>query len=669
MPQALILAAPGVFGAAGSVALVTTAGGLTLAGSAVSIASAFALSSAGQALAGRSQSTAAPENVQQTLRQSIGARIKHYGEVQVGGTVVFYRAKEGKLYQVVVHGHGEANAFTAILLNDVAVSLTSDLVTDAQYQSGGRSRVRIITRVGTATSPYYSTLEAAYPDWDSTHQLKGLCTTLAVFEQTNSEDFARVFPSGVPNLKVRLQGAKVDDPRASVAYSDNAALVIGDWITSPDGFNLNGFVDEDYLTTAADDCDDLIAKADTSTEARWRIWGSVDLTEAPETTLERMLSACQGRVSLLPNGKARISVAKRTAPTVTLRRSEVIEITAYSDGPDRLERYTELPFVYTDAALQYRVTTGDTWVDAARETENGEIATGTEADYRYCPSHTQGRRAAQWQIEKDNPRYILSAVFKPSARRARYEDYIYLDMDELPDVAWSIEDLQMLPGGNLAMTLHSFEPPTWSTALEGNNFEPPEGDTARDLPEPVGLKAGGASISAFSSGFGIAAAWEPQPDYLIPVVEFALANTGDWEPATVTATAIRVTITDLVDATDYDVRVAFEASDGLRSEWVTIEDVTASNDATSPGAPTGLAVTNLTGGVAQISFTTASNPNLWRTKVFRDAVLIATTYADESTAVVLSDPCGAGTFTWTASSENIAGRGSSLTSPVVQTIT
>ena len=74
MPQALAIAFPVVFGATGSVALVTAAGTLTLAGSLVSIGGSLLLS---VAVNSRNRPAGVdPANVQLTLRQAIGDRIK-----------------------------------------------------------------------------------------------------------------------------------------------------------------------------------------------------------------------------------------------------------------------------------------------------------------------------------------------------------------------------------------------------------------------------------------------------------------------------------------------------------------------------------------------------------------------------------------------------------------
>lgn len=669
MPQALALAAPAVFGAGGSAALFSVTGGLTLLGSVASVATSLALSAAVNALTAGGQSAADPQNIQRTLQQQIGARIIHVGKVRVGGTVVFYRAKDGKLYRLVVHGHGEISNITGYLLDGKSVTVTGNSVQDAQYQNGGRSRVKIVTRPGVPSAAYYSQIEDAWPEWDSTHKLNGLWTSLCIMEQVNPDDFPNVYPNGEPSLLLEAETAILRDPRGSAAYSDNSALVIAHLIEHPDVFNQSGFVDDDYLEIAADDCDDIFAKADASTEPRYRTWGSFDITQTPEAALEAALNACQGRVSLLPNGKARISVAKWREPTVTLTSADVLEITSFSDGPDRLDRYTELPFVYLDPDLDFQVTTGDTWVDATRETENGEAAVGTEADYSKVPSHTQGRRLAQWQIERDNPRYILEVIFRPRARIARYEDFINLDMPELPDVYWSIESADYSADGPVRMTLHSFEPPTWSTALEGQAFEPPTPDDGGAITAPTGLKAIG-SDTTFASGAAVALAWTPAvSDALVTALEYSDAGDNDWQAASLAPGVIRTAVGDLVNGASYDFRIAFEASDGRRSPWSTVTATASTSTAASAGAPTGLAVADNTGGVAVITFTTANSPNLWRTTIRRDGDVIARVYNDPNEAVTVLDGSGAGTFDWTATSENISSKLSAATGAVTQTIT
>jgi hypothetical protein len=672
MPQALAFIAPATFAAGGSAALITAAGTLTIAGAGVSIGGGLLLN-LGLAALGQSSDSADPENVKLNLQQSIGPRVKHVGRVQVGGTVVFYRTSGGKFYRLIVHGHGQIDAIETYILNNQPVTLDVDgFVEEPQYEVGGRKLVQILTRLGLPDSTYYGKIEEVWPEWDSTHKLNGLATSLTIAEAASAENQRAVYPNNEPSLQLVLRGARLRDPRIpGVAWSQNAALAIADLIEDPDFINKAGAVDDPTLIEAADDSDDGIPLAAGGTEPRFAVSGSYALTESPGAVLERLLAVCNGEVRLLPNGKAGIYVGKWVPPTVVLRRDELLEIIEAAPGPDKLDRYNELPFVHVDPALGFRRTTGDTWVDATRQADDNGQLVAEERDWSLIPSHTQGRRVAQWQTEVDNPAIIMVGRFRPSALRALYERWIEFDLPELGGLYWRVAEYDLnLTTGALTFTLASFAPPIWSTAFEGTAVSLPDPASEGFIPTPANVRAYGAGLSAFGGGgAGIAVAWTaPDSAALTPEVQYSEANAEDWVAVVVAETATQVQILTPTDGDSYDVRVRFVTFDGLRSAWVQVSDVVSSTDTSTPAAPTGLAVTNLTGGQASVSLTTSSSANLWRTILLRGGVQVATSFALPSTAVTIIDPSGAGSFTWTARSVAVSKR-SATSAGVTQTIT
>ncbi|WP_158966267.1 phage tail protein [Chachezhania sediminis] len=683
MPAGLALAFPATFAAGGTAALfVTTAGVTTLSGLgiAVSIGSSVLLATAGTALQKRrSAASADPENVQLNIRQAIGPRIRHYGTVQVGGTIVFFRARSGTFFRVIVHGHGEIDSIESYILDskEVTVNPADFFVQEGQYEHGGARRVRIASRLGVAPSAHYDQIEGIWPAFDEDHRLDGLWTSLTMAEQVPAEAFRSVYPNGEPSLAIRANTTKLRDPRTGLTvFSKNMALAIADLIEHPDGFNLAGMVDDAVLEVAADDSDDAIPVAAGGTEPRWQIGGSYALTEKPGDVLTRMLDACAGDVQLLPNGKIGVHVGKWRTPDVTLRRDELIEISSWSSGPDKLDRYTELPFTYVDPALDFKATTGDTWEDPAREAANGEIAVGPQQDYSFAPSHGQGRRAAKERIERDNPLHELVAVWRPSARRALFERFIGIDMAELPGTWWRVKGYSLrLSDGAVVLRLASYDESclAWTSAEEGQPLVLPEGSEAAAIPSPANAAAAGAGVRTAQNSFtaGIAAICDaPASDALALRLEYASAGDDDWQSWPVASERYGATIAPLVDGASYDIRMWFQTVDGNTSAKVTIAGVTARASTTAPAAPTGLAVTNETGGSARVELVTSTSPDLWKTEVYRDAVLIGTFYDDPGEAVVFFDSPGAGTFDWTARSINVSGtENASDAGPITQTIT
>ncbi len=681
MPQALAFVFPATFAAGGTAALITASGTLTALGVATSIGASVALS---VALRPDAPAQTTPDNIKLQREQAVGPRIRHYGRVRAGGQVVFRRAKAGIMLELIAHGHGEIDGIEGYFLDKTEVSIdASGYVTDPQYvvksnSDKAISRVRILTRRGQVPSSHYTAIENRWPAFDATHRLDGIWSTLLISNQVAAEDFRGVYPNGrPPEIEIVARTSRLRDPRSgATAYSDNAALALADLIEHPDGFNLAGMVDDTVLAGAADDADDAIPLAGGGTEPRYRLAGSYALSEKPGDVLRRMLDACNGDVQLMPSGKIGVHVGKWREPAVTIAESEIIELQSWEAGQDRLERYTELPWVYTDPALGYQQTTGEAWVDAAREAENGEIAVGPQLDLSFAPSAGQGARCAKHRIEADNPAHVLTIACKPSAMRAIFERYVSVDMPELPAVAWRIRRYRLdLDSGRVVLQLRSFDPAalSWSVTEEPAPVALPEPDTSEGLPVPANFAAAGAgrrtAQNAFTAGIGLQ--WDaPESDALSPVAQYAPAGSGAWEAWPLPGSATSALITPLDDGADYDLRLAFETSDERRGAWAVINGVTASADASAPEPPTDLAVSDETGGSARVSLTTSTSPGLWKTVVYRGGVEVGTFFDAPGTAIAFFDSPGAGSFSWTARSINVSGKPSATDAgPISQTIT
>lgn len=660
--------------------LTTVAGGLTVAGTLVNIGGSLLLSAASNALfAPDVPKPPRPEDIQLNIRQPVGPRIRHYGRVRVGGTMVYFRTRAGKFYRVVVHGHGEIDGIEAYYLNKGAVTLDgSGYVTEAQYVSGGTKRVRILTRKGQIPETHYGVITAIWPDWDASHRLDGLWTSLTVAEQVPPDDFRRVYPNNEPAIEIVARTTKLHDPRSGLTtYSDNAAMAIANLIESPDGFNRPGYVDDGFLAEAADDADGLVPLSAGGTEPRWRIAGSYSLSERPGDVLRRMLDVCGGDVRLLPNGKIGIEMAKARVPTVTLTSADVLEIQAGDDGPDHLDRFNTLPFTFVDPALAFQQTEGDPWHDAVRAAEDGEEMRGSLVDLNFAPSHRQGRQAAKIMLGRRNPSQRLTLRCRPRAVLGLYESVLQVTVPEAGiDGVYRVEAYSLgLRDGAVTYQLSRVDPAdfVWTTAEEGAPQALPAPDVSLGIPVPANFAAGPQGVQTSGSTFsaGLAAAWDaPSSDALSAVFEYTPAGGSAWTIVPVSPGTNSVAIGGLADGALYDTRVKFVAPDGAASTYATDSGIQALASTSPPASPTGLAVANLTGGVARVTMIASSSANVWKTQIYRASALVATFVVDPSEPIVFDDACGAGTFGWTARSINVSGVANAADAgPVTRTIT
>lgn len=676
MAQALAVILPSVFGAGASVALVT-ATGLTLTGSLVSLAGSLALNAIVASALSPDVPQSKPQNVKLNLNEATGPRIRHYGRVQVGGIKVFYRARDGVLYSLIVHGHGLIDQLEEFRLNKSAVALDgTGNVTDDQYQHAGSSRVQLLSRFGVVPETQFAEITAIWPEFTTSHRLDGLWSTLMVAQSVPPEEFRRVYPNNAPTVVATAKTTRVVDPRSgATAYSANAALVIADLIAHPDGFNRPDLIDVISLAAAAETCDEAVALAAGGTQPRYELHGSYSLNERPQDVLKRMLDSCAGDIRLTPQGKARIHVGRYESPSVTINTSDILELNSIESGPDKLARYNELSFTYLDQELNFTEVSGQPWLNADQVLVDGETM-AQAIDLSFCATHAQARRVAKVRQAQDNPGTIFAIRCKPSAVVAIYERVVALSCSEADiDALCRVKSFQLEPQSLVStLILETIDPEaySWSIAEEGKRQDLPPEDTSTGIPVPNIITAAAAGVQSSQAWLtaGIGVAWSAAPsDALTVLVEYSHAGQDNWVSVVASSTATQVVISGLSDGAQYDVRVAFVAPSGLVGEYAVETNVMAAADTSQPDAPTSLAVADLTGGVAEVSLVASISASLWKTEIYRDAVLVATSFAGPGQPILVTDSAGPGTFDWTSKSVNVSGVLSVDAGPVTQTIT
>src|SRR5688572_28553095 len=185
-PATLAVTAAVAMGATGAVA--SFVGGVTLAVTKFAVSAGLSYVAA-SLLKGKAP-TVPPTAVQQTLNQYIGPRVRHYVTVNVGGIRAFYDSKDGKLYELIVTGHGRIDSVVEHRLNDKPVELDLDgFVTTEKWDFDGEKRVRILHRLGTDAQAHMPELEAEFPEWDPSHRLLGLNYSLCGYTDVKPEAF------------------------------------------------------------------------------------------------------------------------------------------------------------------------------------------------------------------------------------------------------------------------------------------------------------------------------------------------------------------------------------------------------------------------------------------------------------------------------------------------
>jgi hypothetical protein len=188
-----------------------------------------------------------------------------YGERQLGITRVFVESSgtdNQYLYIAGVLCEGEINSIEEIQIDDKVVTWSGALThhatrevdsSDTNFYKDGESFIQVETFLG-KDGQTASDILSNSTNWGSNHRLRGVAY-LAFRFKWNQDIF-----SGLPNIKVKVKGKKVYDPRtATTAYSNNPALCLLDYLRNdrygkglPDSAFETNFTS---FNTAADVCE------------------------------------------------------------------------------------------------------------------------------------------------------------------------------------------------------------------------------------------------------------------------------------------------------------------------------------------------------------------------------------------------------------------------------
>lgn len=665
------------------------------------------------ALAPRQRGGPEPEDGRVMFTRAVGERVKRYGRNLVGGQIVFGRAggagsapgdapgtsplSSGRyLHRIAVHGHGPAHAILEYRMDGRRRAVEADgRVLSDEYTGGlGGSHLRIESRLGNSPAAVIDGVVDAAPEWGAAHRLDGLVTSWIRCQQRDPADQQRTYPNGPTELQVLAEFSLVHDPRQdATVYTDNAALVIADWIESADGFGATGALYEPDLIAAANRADVLRPLASGGSLPYWRLAGGAAMGDAPENPLRGMLDACAGDIRMRPDGQWSLNIGPDPAPVVTLVEADVLELLELDDGPGAVDRYTTLPATYIDETLDYAETTADPWVNAAEVARLGAEFIAAPLDLKWAPYHAQARHAAKIRALRDNPARRARLSCRISALPAIYERTVTLDLPGFGlSGTWRVEPFALsLADLTVTLSLSKVEPAAqgWSVAEEGAPLvlppEQPDADRPPAMPE---------GVQAFGNGTGgdpgVLVVFDPPPEYeqpaggffedpsgYAPEVDYYVAaspaGAETWSAMTpVSATQARMG--GLTNGALYDVAVIaarseiYDPTDPDVSAII-IRNVAARIDDPAPGVPPALSVAAAGGGAAIVSVTAPADPQLRTLEVLRGAVVVATLRAQPGAALEFSDQPGSGLFVWSARAVSISGAVGAATADFEQTIT
>lgn len=593
-----------------------------------------------------------------------------YGQVRKGGTVSYYESTDSVpgdnryLNQIICLAGHEVEEIGDIYVNDEIVTLNSDhWVTETRwsvktvgpassvagvwYNSDDstfyKSHLRIESFDGSQTNPpFYLLARSQLTGSDAlTNDFVGNGIAYLYAQYTYDAD---VFASGVPIITALVKGKKVYDPRTStIAYSNNAALCIRDFITSTYGLN-DSAIDDVSFSVAANESDEDVrlsnivdagnfvigqqyeiktvgttdftaigASANTvgqvflatgvgsgtgdayRSEKRYTINGIVKASSPTGKVLGDMATACAGTL-FWGSGYWKLKVGAYTAPVKTLTLDDL-------RGPINLQTRSSTRDSFNGVGGTFNNADGD-FITAdypaiksdVFKTEDGGDEMLLDLPLPFTTSASTAQRIAKMTLYRGREQMTINADFGLEAFNIEVGDIIAFDNDrygfdgkEFEVIGWKFASNQ--EAGDLRVTLTLQE--TSEAAFDWNAEESEIISHNTNLPifntvsTPTNLTlTAQAPINGDGTTSGsIFVEWDASADAFVSYYEVQHKISSDTEYSGAATSLTSHNISPTISSTLYDVRVRGVSGIDVKSEWVEAQ-ITSARDQTAPAVPT-----------------------------------------------------------------------------------
>lgn len=473
---------PALIGAGLATGIGVTAGTILASAAFAYFAGAFlttlALSAASQALTKKPTSPSTQfEQRTQTVRTPVGPRQFVYGRVRTGGQLTYAAVighdfgapttiqipdpfhpgefitltKPGNFRQtmnlvVTFTGH-EVAEIPEVWFNDEVVPLDSTgLVTSGRYQNWAAAE----TQLGT-DHDHAPNITLSFGGISPSFRQLG-CSKVNVMLIKNND----VYPNGVPNISAVIKGKKVYDPRTGLtAWSDNPALCIADYLCTSKrrggyGADYAIEINEPVLIAAANICDELVLRADGSTEKRYTLNGTFLLSANPQDIIRDMAGAMAGSAVCI-GGKWFIRSGAWVEPDITLTDGDARGAIQVQTRVSRAEAFNAVKGVFTSPETNWQPSDFPPIVNAMYLAEDGGEQLFGDLTLPFTTSAAMAQRLAKISLERARQQITESFPGKLSCLRLRPGDTV---LRTSADMGWVDKPFEVT---NLKLALYNDE--------------------------------------------------------------------------------------------------------------------------------------------------------------------------------------------------------------------
>ncbi|MEH6721285.1 MAG: hypothetical protein V7704_20600 [Aurantimonas endophytica] len=488
-----------------------------------------------------------PSDVKTNIAEPTASRIRHVGIVRTSGVLAFIEPRNGDLYKLIATGTDRLQSILGYYVNDELVTLDGlgQVNEYKDLENAAADRIRILTRLGQVPETAYTELISAFPGiWTADHRGDGVSSSLMIMRQSAAEDFGKIFPAGTNTGLSLVVETRFYDPRVNaVAPSENAALIIRDYLTSQWGMRLDpAWVNNanDSWITAADVCGEDVPLKGGGSENRWRLGMSYSMAERPADVLQRMLEACDGMIYPTPDMGLALKVGRWEEPSVTIGASAVVAFSGLTRGGDVLSRANTVRARYTSRDHDFSEQDAEPWIVDNDLSDDGENA--VDLELFASPSHSQTRRLQKLQHWRLNPRWRGTLVCNLQGLAVLGKRFIRVDLTEygLLFEAFEVQgqpsfvmDGNVVKGIQIEIVSMEATAYTWNPALEEGTapavpVDIEQEESALPIPSGFNLVRADRTVAGNTLSFAVFSAAAPaDPNHSI-AFEVSSNDGGTW---------------------------------------------------------------------------------------------------------------------------------------------
>jgi hypothetical protein len=584
--------------------------------------------------------TAAPQQLNTTIRQAAAQRRLVYGQVKAGGILVYpAQSVDGQWMDFAIYlGEGPWSSI------DPVFWVGDELSSEPKFSA----RVYATLYTGSAGQVASAALMAASGgEWTSAHIGTG-CAWVHVSYAHDRNAFPRGRLNALPTF---LANARLCyDPRTgTTAWTNNAALVMLDYIRcqyGPNGGVPDDQIDFDNFAAQASICDEVLDSIDPANVVdgvpgkvrRYTVNGAFEVGGGHTQTIQTLEQACAGR--LVNDGeKYRLYVGAWRAPTGPVLTSEYLrEAPEFQTHPTRQQRINTVRGTYREPRQDWQdIDYQQQQIAAAVLEEDGEIVQAI--NFPVTTNGATAQRLAWLAMQRARTAVPLELKCNWAAFQWKLYDTIQVLIPEADaDGVYLIEGYTLAEGGGVDLVLlpHTAEQFAWDAATQETIVPTVVRPNFNTTPPPMsGLVVTSATLftSSDSGSYGLLATWTVSGDvYLMHYqTQYKRTADADWIDGgtTTTGTWEKPLTTDV----EYDFRVRAVRNDNSVNEWATETNITVNGDVTPPSVPTDLSVSGTT--THAIGWKNPGSLDVMRARVYANEVS-----ADAGSAVEVAEIFG-----------------------------